>query len=392
MSPHPVLTLRKGRLRRIVSGHPWVFSNELEEVPDLQPGCLVEIAFPDGKKAGIAIVNPSTLIACRWLKRGEGPLPDRWLEDRLDRAASRRESSFPGEDCLRLVHGEADALPGLVVDRYGGALSIQILTAGMERLRGRIGQALRDRMAPDAMAFQDDSPFRAMEGLPTTPPPEAERAPDTTRVSYQGLTLDVPLRKGQKTGLYLDQRENVHTFLDLLPPGTRVLDVFAYMGIWGMAALKAGAADAEFVEASAPACERIDRGLRDNRLGDREIHNGDAFRVLRALRAAGKRFGAVVVDPPAFAKSRKHVKEALKAYRHINELALALVEPGGILVSCSCSHHIAREDLRLVLSEAAAKSRRAAELVEVRGQASDHPVLLHFPEGEYLKAFFLRLD
>jgi 23S rRNA (cytosine1962-C5)-methyltransferase len=388
----PRLRLKKGRTERIRSGHPWVFSNELQEVPPLEPGCIAAVDGPGGDPLGVGIYNPHTLIAVRWLQRGLEPLAEDWLETRLRASAASRQALYGGEDCLRLAFSEADGLPGLVVDRYGDALVTQTLTAGMERLRPRIESALRDLLAPRLLVRRDDAAFREMEGLPRESSCEPAKAKARAEVSYLGLSLSVPLLEGQKTGLFLDQRENVRAFLRHVPQGASVLDVFCYLGVWGMSALKAGAASCDFVDASLPACSLVESALKANALPDGPIHHGDAFDVLAALRRAGRAFGAVVVDPPAFAKSRRHLPEALKGYQRLNELAMGLVRPGGILVSCSCSHHVGREDFLGVLRAAAGRSHREAVVLEVRGQAPDHPVLLSFPEGDYLKAVILRLS
>lgn len=386
----PRLRLQKGRLKRVLSGHPWIFSNELQNVPDLPPGSLVAVDDPRGEPLGIGYFNPATLIAFRWLQRGDKPLSEDWVKERVKAAVARRESLGP-QSCSRLVYGEADGLPGVIADRYGGTVVLQLSTAGAELLRSGIEGAVREACSPSVLVRRDDSPMRELEGLPRAVevlPPGAEPLAD---VSFLGLTLEVPLTEGQKTGLFLDQRENVKAFAGYVTKDLHVLDVFCYLGVWGLAALKAGAKGAEFVDASLPACERVEAALKRNGLPESEIHNGDAFDVLASLRRAGKSFGAVVVDPPAFAKSKKHLTEAEKAYRRLNELAMALVEPGGLLVTCSCSYHLGREEFREILRESAARSRRQAVLLEARGQAKDHPVLLNFPEGEYLKAFFLRL-
>ena len=388
----PRLRLKKGRTERIRSGHPWVFSNELQEVPPLEPGCIAAVDGAGGDPLGVGAYNPHTLIAVRWLQRGPEPLAEDWLESRLGASVARRKALYGGEDCVRLVFSEADGLPGLVVDRYGDALVTQTLTAGMERLRPRIESALRDLSAPRLLVRRDDAAFREMEGLPRETSCEPAEAQARAEVSYLGLSLSVPLLEGQKTGLFLDQRENVRAFLRHLPQGASVLDVFSYLGVWGMSALKAGAASCDFVDASLPACSLVESALAANGLPQSQIHNGDAFDVLPALRREGRLFGAVVVDPPAFAKSRKHIPEALKAYQRLNELAISLVRPGGVLVSCSCSHHVGREDFLGILRAAAARSRREAVVLEVRGQAADHPVLLSFPEGDYLKAVIVRLN
>ncbi len=386
----PHLRLKKGRDKRVRTGHPWVFSNELQEVPDLPPGGLAVLDDPAGEVLGVGYFNPGTLIAFRWLRRGVDHLPEDWLEERLGAAHASRVRLYPAEDCCRIVYGEADGLPGLIVDRYGDALVVQSMTAGMEAFLPRIEAALDTLFDPGVLVLKNDGRMRDLEGLPRSVEIRKGTAGDV-RVDYLGLALDVSLDEGQKTGLFLDQRENVRSFVAHLEPGASVLDVFAYLGVWGMSALKAGAASADFVDASLPACRRVDAALKANAMPDCAIHNGDAFDVLRALRREGRTFDAVVVDPPAFAKARKHLPEAVKAYGRLNELAMALVAPGGLLVSCSCSHHLSREALREILGEAAARARREAVLLEARGQAPDHPVLLNFPEGDYLKAFFLRL-
>ena len=387
----PHLRLQKGREKRIRSGHPWVFSNELQAVPELPPGTVVAVDGPGGEPLGTGYYNPHTLIAVRWLKRGPEPLAEDWLETRLAASVARREAMVPGEDCVRLVFGEPDGLPGLIADRYGDALVTQTLTAGMEALRPRAESALLALLKPRVLVRRDDSPMRELEGLARGSSHEPEGEPPAARARYLGLDLELSFLEGQKTGLFLDQRENVRAFVGLVKPGMEVLDVFCYLGVWGMAALKAGARACDFADASLSACERVEAGLKANGLPECEIHNGDAFDVLASLRRAGRSFDAVVVDPPAFAKSKKHLPEALKGYQRMNELAMALVRPGGLLVTCSCSHHLSREEFREVLRAAAARSRREAVLLDLRGQARDHPVLLSFPEGEYLKAVFLSL-
>lgn len=386
----PHLRLKKGRDKRVRKGHPWVFSNELQDIPDLDPGGLAVLDDASGTLLGVGYFNPRTLIAFRWLQRGTDSLPDRWLEDRIAAACDSRRRLYPREDCWRAVFGEADGLPGLVVDRYGGALVVQSMTAGMEVFLPRVEEALVDLFDPDLLVFRNDGPMRELEGLPRAVDVRRGAAGDV-RAGYLGLALDVSLHEGQKTGLFLDQRENVKAFTGYLGPGASVLDVFCYLGAWGMSALKAGAASADFVDASLPACRRVESALRANGLPDCAIHNGDAFDVLHALRREGRTFDAVVVDPPAFAKARKHLPEAVRAYARLNEAAMALVAPGGLLVSCSCSHHLSRETLREILGDAAGRAGREGVLLEARGQAPDHPVLLGFPEGDYLKAFFLRL-
>lgn len=387
----PRLRLQKGRAKRLLEDHPWVFSNEIQRVPPLPPGSLVMVDGPGGEPLGMGTYNPHSLIAVRWLQRGASGVDGDWLEVRLKRAVAMRDRRYAGEDCARLVFSEGDDLPGLVVDRYGDALVLQTQTAGMEAMRPRVEEALRDLLNPRVLVRKDDTAARELEGLERRVELVPEDAAETVEVDYLGLRLSVPLAHGQKTGLFLDQRDNVRAFLDLLPPGARVLDAFCYLGVWGMAALKAGASSAQFVDASGEACEAVQAGLKTNGLPDCDIHKGDAPQVLETLRAQGQRFDAVILDPPAFARSKKHLPEALKAYRRLNELAISLVAKGGLLVSCSCSHHVSREDFRGVLAQAAARSKRRIRLLAFRGQAADHPVLLRFPEGEYLKCAILEM-
>jgi 23S rRNA (cytosine1962-C5)-methyltransferase len=388
----PRLRLQKGREKRVRSGHPWVFSNELQEVTPLPPGTLVAVDGPGGEPIGLGLYNPHTLIAVRWLLRGGTELPERWLEERIERAVAARRALYPGEDCARLIFGEADGLPGIVADQYGKALVLQTNTAGMEVLRPRVESCLRFLLQPEVLVRRDDSPMRALEGLPRSVQEVPEGAAAEAPVRYLGLELSVPLLEGQKTGLFLDQRENVKRLLALLPAGASVLDLFCYQGVWGMAALKAGAASCDFVDASLSACERVDVSLKANGLPDSAVHNGDAFDVLPVLKREGRRFDAVVCDPPAFTKSKKHLNEALKAYQRLNEMAMGLVKPGGFLATSSCSHHVSREEFRELLAVAASKCHRQAQVLEFAGAAPDHPVLLSFPEGDYLKAAFLRLS
>lgn len=387
----PRLRLRKGRMSRVAANHPWVFSNELQEVLPLEPGTIAHLDGPGGEPLGIGYFNPRTLIAFRWLCRG-GDLESDWIERRIERAVEKRAALYPNEECVRLVFGESDSLPGLVVDKYGDCLALQVSTAGMERLRERVEAALFNLLKPRQIVRKDDSASRELEGLQRGVTAVIAAESSVAEVSYLGLKLRVDLAEGQKTGLFLDQRENVRELLRLMPRGATFLDVFCYQGVWGLAALKAGASRASFVDASPSACIAVQSTLAANGLPDCDIHQGDAFDVLPLLQSSKERFGVVVTDPPAFAKSRKHLPEALKAYSRLNEMAMRLVEPGGLLVACSCSHHVGMETFLEALGESAQRARRTATLLELRGQAPDHPVLLNFPEGAYLKCAILAVE
>jgi 23S rRNA (cytosine1962-C5)-methyltransferase len=291
---------------------------------------------------------------------------------------------------LRLVHGESDALPGLVVDRYGDVLSVQLLTKGMDMRRELLVAALRELLAPRAIVARNDSAARELEGLPRGVELLHGEAPEPVVVTINDLRFAVDVLEGQKTGLFLDQRENCRR-LHGLAQGTEVLDLFCYAGAWSLHAATYGANSVIGVDASAAAVRQAEANARLNGLEDRcRFVAADVFDFLRDHR--GRRFGTVILDPPAFIKSRKHLAEGQKGYLTVNRRALEMVAPGGVLVTCSCSHHLDRPTFLTLIAQAAQQARRNVRLVEMRGQASDHPVLPACPETDYLKCAFLFVE
>lgn len=384
-----------------MAGHCWVFSNEVDTarspLKGLEPGAPVELIAQGGRWLGHGYVNPNALLCARLVSRERGrPLSPALLLERLHQALSLRERLYT-LPFYRLVHGESDGLPGLIVDRYGELLVVQITTAGMERKRGELLAALAQVLRPKHILLRNDTSVRALEGLPR----QVEWA-------LGGLESEINLREGdidyridpvhgQKTGWFYDQAENrrLLTRFGVGPSGigARVLDVCCYLGAWGFAAANAGARQLSFVDSSAAVLEKVGATAERHGLGEQvaDLLQGDAFDVLRALRADGRAFDLIILDPPAFIKKRKDHKEGLQAYRRLNRLGLELLAPDGLLVSSSCSHHLSRQELHRSLQQAARGAGRELQLLFDGGQGPDHPVHPAIAETAYLKTAFLRV-
>lgn len=386
------ITLNRGEDRRIRAGHPWVFSNEIKEIAgERSPGCGAEIFDVGGSFLGRGYYNPHSLIAARILTRGKEDIDSAdFYRERIAKALELRRRLYPGNETFRVVHGEGDFLPGLVVDKYGDYLSVQILTRGMEERRGVIIDALTGLLIPKGLLGRNDAAVRGLEGLPETVEVLSGEIPERIEVEEHGLRFLVDLKGGQKTGHFLDQKEN-HLLLQRLAKGNDVLDCFCYSGSWGVHAAAYGAASVTCVDISTKAVALAAKNAALNGVGERvACEEADAFERLRSLKGEGRRFGVVVLDPPAFVKNRKTIKEAVKGYLTINRRGMELLAPGGYLVTCSCSYHMGREMFRDMLTQAAQQAGRAVRLVETRSQSPDHPVLLAVPETEYLKCFVLQ--
>jgi len=389
----PPLILRKNEDRRLRAGHLWVFSNEVDiartPLKAFQPGDLVDIQSASGHPIGIGYVNPNSLIAARILSRDPQHPPDRsLLVHRLNIALSLRERLYP-RPYYRLVFGESDGLPGLVVDRYGDILVAQITTAGMERLKADIVAALEKTIKPSAIVLRNDVGVRELEGLPLYVETALGTAPATVQVEEQGRKFEAPLEGGQKTGWFFDQHDNRARLLRYVQ-GQRVLDVCSYVGGWSVQAASHGARETVAVDSSAQALEWVKKNAAANGVKVATLQ-GDAFDVLRDLKDKGEKFGVVVLDPPAFVKRRKDLAAGKDAYRRLNQLAMQVLERDGMLISCSCSHHMSAEDLLAAIQTAARHLGRDAQLLEQGMQAPDHPVHPAIPETSYLKAFYVRV-
>ena len=380
------LKLKPREEERVLGGHSWVFSNELVEVPGgHEPGTLAVAVSSNSQPLGVGFYHPKSLISWRLVSRRVEPIDQDFFKRRLGAALRLRERVCAGETSYRLCFGESDALPGLVIDKYGDYLVLQILSAGMEKRLDLIAGALGDLLAPKGIFLKNDHPARALEGLPAETRVLAGEFPPRTVIEEGGLKFVVPLAEGQKTGWYFDQREN-RAFLRPFFTGRRVLDLYCYTGGFALNAAKSGAAQVLALDSSGPAIELARESARLNGFSEVEFDEGDAEEVLRAFGEGGQPFepDMILLDPPSFVPSKKHLMKALRAYVKLNSMALKVLPRGGLLATSTCSHHVSREDFIKLLREAAAKAGKSVRLLALRGQAQDHPILLAMPETEYL--------
>jgi 23S rRNA (cytosine1962-C5)-methyltransferase len=343
---------------------------------------------------GFAYVNPRTLIAARIVGREAAyPLDASLLVRRLRAALALRERLYR-EPFYRLVYGESDGLPGLVIDRFGDLLVAQSGTAGIDRLRADIEAAVDEVVHAKTLVWKNDSGARELEGLAQSVDVGGGAGhgvvPEDVAVREQGADFLAPLAHGQKTGWFYDQAANRERLRRYLSPGARLLDVCSYVGAWAVTALKAGAGSATCIDSSATALDYASRNARANGLEIGTIKD-DAFDALKSLQENGAQFDVVILDPPAFAKRKKDVPQALAAYRKLNQLALPLLAQDGLLVTCSCSYHMAADELLTAIQSAARHTSRFVQVLEQGGQSPDHPVHPAIPETRYLKSFFCRV-
>ncbi len=389
----PVLRLKRNEDRRLHAGHLWVFSNEIDTsqtpLAKFKAGELVRVLAHNDRALGLAYVNPKSLIAARLLETWKVP-DTAWLAMRIRAAMTLRDRLYP-TPYYRLVYGESDGLPGLVVDRYGTRCVAQIGTAGMERLKHQIQEALSEVLQCDGLLFKNDSAAREMECLPSYIEAAKGNFDKPALVIEDGLEFQAPLLEGQKTGWFFDQAANRRALLKYMPQGARVLDVFSYVGAWGVRAAHQGAREVTCVDSSATALELAAANAERNGV-KLAIRKGDAFDVLEELARQGARFDVVIVDPPAFAKRKKDGSKALAAYKRLNQLAIQVIANEGILVSCSCSYHVSAEELQDVIGKAARGADKHLQILEMGGQGPDHPVHPAIPETRYLKAYFCRIN
>lgn len=356
----------------------------------LSPGALVNLEQEAGSGLGVAMFNPHSLIAARVLDRNADTEIDAgWIGARLLQANALRARVCDGP-FHRLVHAEADRLPGLIIDRYDDVFVLQMNTAGMDRLTSRIVGALKEMFAPRAIVARNDAPARRLEGLPET---VALLHGTCTRAEVRegGLRILVDPMAGQKTGWFFDQRPN-RDRVATLADGASVLDVFCHTGAFGLRTALAGARSALLVDSSAPALEMAQEAVEYNGLGSIiRTRRGDAFEVMTALAQADERFDIVVCDPPAFARSRKDAGAGLRAYARMARLAATLVTPGGFLFVASCSHHVPLEPWAESIAQGLHRAGREGQIIATTGAGPDHPVHPHLPETAYLKAQLIRV-
>src|SRR5512142_1773445 len=390
LPPMKSILLKPKEDRRVLRGHPWVFSNELQQMPEgIVPGDIVDVLDAPGRFVGRGYINPRSLIAVRILTRKKEDIGVDFLRRRISAARELRASLGFGE-AYRALYSEGDGLPGLIVDKYAGTLVIQSLTAGIDRMLDDVIKALREEYSPNAIVLRNDSGSRALEGLSQEKHVVLGSVEGPVEIEESGISYEVDVLEGQKTGFFFDQREN-RLALREYARGRRTLDCFCYVGAWSLTAARYGAAEVIGIDSSEKAVALAMSNAARNKLPARFMV-ADVFDELRALEKKGERFGLIVLDPPAFVKSRAKVREALKGYKEINLRAMKLLEPGGILATCPCSHHIDEALFREMLIDAAYSAGRQARVLEMRSQARDHPVLLAARETQYLKCAILMME
>ncbi len=382
------LYLKPKEHHRIKKGHLWVFSNELANVPrDIASGETVQLFTHDKKFMGTGFYNPHSLIAIRLISRkDEQPDHDFFLKKFLE-ALKLRELIYKSEEtnAYRLIHGESDGLPGLIVDRFNNAVVVQAFSAGMDIHMPLICDVLQEMLNPSVIIVRNESPLRELEGLTLYKDVvRGERSETLQTIHDAGITYEVNLFEGQKTGFFLDQREN-RKVIRKFSENAEVLDVFTNDGGFALNALYGGAHSAILVDASKEALQRADRNAQLNKFREYSLVAADAFDTLDQMVESKESFNLVILDPPSFTKSRKNLPGALKAYKRLNKLGLQLLKNGGVLATASCSHHVSEEDFLQCVHQAALSAGCQLRLIHKNSQPFDHPVLLAMPETGYLK-------
>jgi 23S rRNA (cytosine1962-C5)-methyltransferase len=381
--PHAVVSHRGAE--RWTRGHPWIYASDVAHGPP-EPG-VISVRDARGKFLGQALYSPRSEIRLRLLDPDEQPLDSGWWAARVAAALQRRASI--DATAYRVVHGEGDGLPSLIVDRYDRWIVVQLLSAGLETVRGEILDALGRVLAPEGILLRNDATVRRHEALPETVELASGSVPQEIEVCEAGIRYYAAPWTGQKTGAFLDQRPNRVRAGELAIPGGHALDCFAYHGSFALH-LARRSAHVMALDSSAEALTRGARNAALNGFGNIQWDAGDAFEVLRALERARTRFDTIVVDPPAFAKAKNAVAQALRGYKEINLRAMRLLNPGGVLLSASCSFHVRRAEFLEAIAAAARDSGRILTVVEHLGQGIDHPEVVTIPETGYLKGIVLR--
>ncbi len=390
-----VLQLQKSADRRLKQGHLWIYSNEVDTgnggLKQFQPGEQVSVVSSSGKSLGAAFVNPNALICGRLISRSANQLMDKSLiVHRLKIALSLRQQAFD-KPFYRLVFGDSDGLPGLVIDRFGDACVAQISSFGMELMKSELIEAIEKVVKPTTLIFRNDGKMREVEGLESYTETVLGDEVESVQLEENGVLFNAPVLKGQKTGWFYDHRMS-RARLAPYVEGKRVLDIFSYIGGWGIQAAAFGAESVTCIDASEYALDYVEENARLNGVSDKvSCMQGDAFAACRELRDNREKFDVVIVDPPAFIPRRRDIKAGEQAYQRINQLAMRLLEKDGILVSASCSMHLQRDRLTDIIRATGRQTDRFVQIIEQGHQGADHPIVPAIPETEYLKACFARV-
>ncbi|MEO8135026.1 MAG: class I SAM-dependent rRNA methyltransferase [Betaproteobacteria bacterium] len=392
----PTYVLNPGREKSLLHRHPWVFSGAIGTTKgEVTAGATVDVIAEDGRFLGRAAASPTSQIRARiWSFDPRIAVDAAFFEQRLRAAVAWRDPLFSSDNtAARLVHAESDGLPGLIVDRYADTLVVQLLSAGVETWREVIFAALTRVTGCTRIFERSDVEVRVLEGLPARSGPVSGDSGIEIVVAEHGLLYDIDIAGGQKTGFYLDQRNNRQRVAQLAG-GRDVLDCFCYSGGFSLGALRGGARSVLALDSSADAIKAAQRNARRNGLDDDRVSwvEADVFKHLRLLRDQARQFDLVILDPPKLAPTIQHVERAARAYKDINLLALKLLRPGGLLASFSCSGGVGIELFQKIVAGAAVDARVDAQIIERLGPGADHPILLSFPEGDYLKGLLVRLS
>lgn len=382
------ITLRKTRETRVRSGHPWLYASEIERVEGESAAGVAEVYSAKGTFLARALYNPASQIALRILTTHDEPIDADFFARRVRTAWEYRQRFCDVNSC-RAIYAEADFLPGLVVDKFGGVLVVQVLSLGMELWKRELTDILVEVIRPEGIYERNDVPVRRLEGMQETTGLLYGDVPDRVPMVENGIVYAVDVKHGQKTGFFLDQKENRAAIAPLCP-GARVIDMFCHNGSFALNAAKYGAREVTGVDISEEALAVARDNARANGL-DANFEANNCFDLLRALSDQGEKYDLVILDPPAFTKTRQMTERALRGYKEINLRGMKLVPDGGFLVSCSCSQHVDDAAFTAMLNEAARDAKKKLRMVEFRTQAKDHPILPASPETKYLKCAILQV-
>ncbi|MFH1733742.1 MAG: class I SAM-dependent rRNA methyltransferase [bacterium] len=388
------IRIKRGQERRILEGYLWGFSNQIEDsVRDYNPGEVVRLSTRNGKFIGVGYVNPHSLIAVRILHQDDIEINTDFFLSRFGAARQLRQQIYGNEEAVREIYSESDYVPGLIVDRYLDNLVVSFNTAGMETHREAIINALQEVYKPAVIYEKSIGSSRKLEGLDENVGLISGDLPKTESwVQFAGIKLPVDLEKGQKTGLFLDQRLNIETIVPMVAKG-KILDAFSYTGVWGLRAAKSGAAAVTFLDSSNWALEQAVKAAKQARLGKVcEVVNSDALQAFKAFAEQKQKFDVIFLDPPSFIRSKSSFKDGYRGYFDINQRAVDLLESGGLLVSSSCSYHMRPESFEELLKNVLRRKERSGRIIYKGRQAPDHPVLPAMPETEYLKCIAIQVD
>ena len=376
--------LRRGREQRVLGGHPWVFRSDIEREDGAADGLPVRVLTSAGRFLAMAVYNPRSQISLRILSRRDEPIDGAFIRGRVRRALDYRRR-FADLNSCRLIFAESDGLPAVIADKFGDVIVVQILCLGMERFKGDIVDALAQELSPRGVYERNDVPVRELEGLSQQTGLLFGEVPDRVEMQENGVRFLVDVKEGQKTGFFLDQKENRAAIAPFVP-GMRVLDCFTHTGSFALHAARYGAAEVTGVDISEHACACALENARLNGVEDRvRFECANAFDFLRAQQTAKEQYDVVILDPPAFTKTRSAVEGALRGYKEINLRGMKLTRDGGFFVTCSCSQHVTPDLFRGMLMDAQKDAHVQLRQIEWRTQGRDHPILLSSPETQYLK-------